>query len=44
MRHQPAQAQPCRRHQYDKLAVRYEATFHIAAISEWLRPGLLDTP
>jgi transposase len=30
--------------QYDKLAVRYEATVHIAAISEWLRPGLLDTP
>jgi transposase len=23
---------------YDKLAVRYEATLHIAAISEWLRP------
>ena len=29
---------------YDKLAVRYEATVHIAAISEWHRPGLLDTP
>ena len=29
---------------YDKLAVRYEATVHIAAISEWLRPGFLDTP
>lgn len=28
---------------YDKLAVRYEATLHIAAIGEWLRPypGLL---
>ena len=24
---------------YDKLAVRYEATVHIAALSEWLRPG-----
>ena len=23
---------------YDKLAVRYEATIHIAAINEWLRP------
>jgi len=29
---------------HDKLAVRYEATVHIAAIGEWLRPGLLDTP
>ena len=29
---------------YDKLAVRYEATVHIAAINEWLRPGFLDTP
>ena len=29
---------------YDKLAVRYEATVHIAAISGWLRPGFLDTP
>jgi len=29
---------------YDKLAVRYEATVHIAAISEWLRYGFLDTP
>jgi len=26
------------------LAVRYEATVHIAAISGWLRPGFLDTP
>jgi transposase len=25
---------------YDKLAVRYEATVHIAAINEWLCPGL----
>jgi transposase len=25
---------------YDKLAVRYEATVHIAAINEWLRPCL----
>jgi len=24
------------RHRYDKLAVRYEATIHIAAINEWL--------
>jgi transposase len=23
---------------YDKLAVRYEATLHVAAIGEWLRP------
>jgi transposase len=23
---------------YDKLAVRYQATVHIAAINEWLRP------
>jgi transposase len=29
---------------YDKLAVRYEATLHIAAINEWLRPGFLTTP
>ena len=29
---------------YDKLAVRYEATLHIAAINEWLRPGFLNTP
>ena len=29
---------------YDKLAVRYEATVHIAAINEWLRPGFLNTP
>ncbi len=25
---------------YDKLAVRYEATVHIAAINEWLPPHL----
>ena len=24
---------------YDKLAVRYEATVHIAAINEWLQPA-----
>jgi hypothetical protein len=24
---------------YDKLAVRYEATVHIAAINEWLLPA-----
>ncbi len=29
---------------YDKLAVRYEATRHIAAINEWLRSGFLNTP
>jgi hypothetical protein len=29
---------------YDKLAVRYEATIHVAAINEWLRPGSLTTP
>jgi transposase len=23
---------------YDKLAVRYEATIHVASIGEWLRP------
>jgi transposase len=28
---------------YDKLAVRYEATLHVAAINEWL-PRLLNTP
>jgi transposase len=25
---------------YDKLAVRYQATVHIAAINEWLLPPL----
>ena len=25
---------------YDKLAVRYEATLHVAAINEWLRHDL----
>jgi transposase len=29
---------------YDKLAVRYEATVHIAAINEWLIPDFLNTP
>ena len=29
---------------YDKLAVRYEATLHIAAINEWLRPHFLNRP
>ncbi len=29
---------------YDKLAVRYEATVHVAAINEWLRPTFLNTP
>jgi hypothetical protein len=33
---QPAQAPPGGRDQYDKLAVRYEATLHIACINEWL--------
>ena len=28
---------------FDKLAVRYEATVHIAAIGEWLRPDFLNT-
>ena len=28
---------------YDKLAVRYEATLHVAAINEWLCPGFLNT-
>jgi hypothetical protein len=36
VRHQPAQTAPRRGHRYDKLAVRYEATVHIAAINEWL--------
>jgi transposase len=29
---------------HDKLAVRYEATLHIAAINEWFRSGFLNTP
>ena len=29
---------------YDKLAVRYDATVHIAAISDSLRPGFLYLP
>ncbi len=29
---------------YDKLAVRYEATLHVAAINEWLRPGFQTRP
>ena len=29
---------------YGKLAVRCEATVHIAATNQWLRPGFLDTP
>ena len=29
---------------YDKLAVRYDATVHIAATSDWLRPGFLYLP
>lgn len=29
---------------YDKLAVRYEATVHVAAINEWLLPAFLNTP
>jgi transposase len=29
---------------FDKLAVRYEATIHIAAINEWLRPDFLNRP
>jgi hypothetical protein len=33
---QPAQAAPSRRDPVDELAVRYEATMHIAAINEWL--------
>jgi len=28
---------------YDKLAVRYQATVHIAAINEWLRPRFFNT-
>jgi len=29
---------------FDKLAVRYEATIHIAAINEWLLPDFLNRP
>jgi len=29
---------------YDKLAVRYQATVHIAAINEWLLPDFLNRP
>lgn len=29
---------------FDKLAVRFEATVHIAAINEWLIPDFLNTP
>jgi len=29
---------------YDKLAVRYQATVHIAAINEWLLPDFLTRP
>jgi transposase len=29
---------------HDKLADRCEATVHIAAINEWLRPGFPGTP
>jgi hypothetical protein len=29
---------------YDKRAVRYQATIHIAAISEWLCPDFLNRP
>jgi transposase len=29
---------------YNKLAVRYEATVHIAAINEWLVPDFLNRP
>jgi len=29
---------------YDKLAIRYEATVHIAAINEWLLPDFLNAP
>jgi transposase len=44
MRHQPAQRHRAVATRYDKLAVRYEATVHIAAINEWLRPDYLNTP
>jgi hypothetical protein len=36
MRHQPAQTPAGLGHRYDKLAVRYLATAHIAAIDKWL--------
>jgi transposase len=29
---------------YDKLAIRYQATVHIAAINEWLLTDFLNTP
>ena len=44
MRHQPAKRNRAVATRYDKLAVRYEATLHIAAINEWLRSGFLNTP
>jgi hypothetical protein len=36
MRDQPAKRNRAVATRYDKLAVRYEATVHIAAINEWL--------
>jgi transposase len=36
VRHQPAQRHRAVATRFDKLAVRYEATIHIAAINEWL--------
>ena len=38
MRHRPAKRNRAVATRYDKLAVRYEATVHVAAINEWLLP------
>ncbi|MBB5112517.1 transposase [Micromonospora echinospora] len=36
MRHQPLKRNRAVATRFDKLAVRYEATIHLAAINEWL--------
>ncbi|GLZ13797.1 hypothetical protein Acsp04_40320 [Actinomadura sp. NBRC 104425] len=44
---EPADQAGCRRRRspgFDELAVRYQATVHIAAINEWLRPTLEAGP
>ena len=47
LKHQPSQPhinRPTRNRavaaRYDKLAVRYEATIHVVAISEWFQPDM----
>jgi transposase len=37
VRHQPAQTAPAIATRYDKLALRYEASLHVATINIWLR-------